>query len=483
MPTDVMILGANHSILASNISGNKNTPEFVQKFFELAKKDKNSLDSFGLFGGSNNYHTFYPDAKPEDNDPKDEEFIEPMFRMLSNCVVAKPYNPTEFPAEVLKESMQLLVGQTVNCDHETDIANAIGTVKEVFWQDAYKTEDGIEIPGGINAVLKIDGKSNPRIARGINMDPPSIHSNSVTVQFEWKPSHQFEDPDEFYRKLGKYDDKGEMVRRIATKIISYRETSLVSHGADPFAQKIEDGKIVNPGYAGSVYQAYKDEPLTAEGLRNIMGNVDFKGVDVMHNTGDFFNKGNNSQTFNKDMNEELQEFLEKLFGENMLNLAEGSTPTTDAVITGIQNLLSEKVSLSEAKAQLEEKITSLSADVESWKAKSEANEKMAKIGTDYLSDLRNQTVQAYTKLFTEEKVDNNIINLINADTTNMETLISLKASYEASLEEKFPLHCSKCGSTEVNRGSYMVENNEDQSFGDSSILDSVKKIAKQNRRK
>lgn len=481
--TDVMILGANHSILASNVSGNKNTPEFVQKFFELANTDKKSLDSFGLFGGNNNYHTYYPEAKPEDNIPKDEEFIEPMFRMLSNCIVAKGYNPTEFPADVLKESMPLLVGQTVNCDHETDVANAIGSVKEVFWQEAYKTKDGIEIPAGINAVLKIDGKSNPRIARGINMDPPSIHSNSVTVQFEWEPSHIFEDPQIFYEKLGSIAKDGTMVRRIATKIIAYRETSLVSHGADPFAQKIQDGKIVNPGYAGAVYSAFKDETPTERGLRDIQGDIDFKGIEVMHNTSSIFNIGNKSQTIsNTEMNNELQEFLEKLFGENMLSLAEGATPTAEVAISAVQGLLQEKQSLSEAKASLEEKLATSAQEVEQWKEKAETNAKMAKVGTDYLSDLREKTVQSYSKLFGKE-ADENIISLINADTTNRETLLSLRASYEAQLEEKFPLHCADCGSKNVNRSSAVLENKEDESKGLDSLSDSISKIANANRRK
>ena len=93
-----------------------------------------------------------------------------------------------FNRDVLKKSMQMLIGQTINIDHEIAVGNAIGAVSEVFWQPAYKTKSGIEVPAGINAVLKIDGKSNPRIARGVMMDPPSIHSNSVTVRFKWEPS-------------------------------------------------------------------------------------------------------------------------------------------------------------------------------------------------------------------------------------------------------------------------------------------------------
>lgn len=109
--------------------------------------------------------------------------------------------PTDFSKNgVLKASMKLMLGQTVNCDHETSIGNAIGSVSQVMWQEGY-TDGKFKIPAGINGVLKIDGKSNPRIARGILMEPPSIHSNSVTVQFRWDKSHPELDNNEFWENL------------------------------------------------------------------------------------------------------------------------------------------------------------------------------------------------------------------------------------------------------------------------------------------
>lgn len=50
-----------------------------------------------------------------------------------------------------------------------------------------------------------------------------------------------------------------MICRVCTEIIRYMETSLVSHGADPFAQKIgEDGGIINPTYANQVVKTFKE---------------------------------------------------------------------------------------------------------------------------------------------------------------------------------------------------------------------------------
>ena len=186
MPISELTLGSGHSIMLGNKPKQLSDEELFSKFFE-ASKVNDTIDSYGLFGSDLNYNTYYPGVTKEDFEPKDSEFIEPVYRLLSEAIVSK-YWPTDFSQNnVLKKSMNMLVGQTVNCDHETSVGNAIGTVKSVYWQPAYKDETtGLMIPAGINGVLKIDAKSNPRIARGVMMDPPSIHSNSVTVRFKWK---------------------------------------------------------------------------------------------------------------------------------------------------------------------------------------------------------------------------------------------------------------------------------------------------------
>src|SRR5690606_30627173 len=171
--------------------------------------------------------------------------------------VHKRHNPIDFGKniEVLQKSMSLLVGQTVNADHETMIGNALGAVRDVQWQESYVSA-GKKVPAGFNAELRIDGKSNPRIARAINSDPPSIHSTSVTVEFEWEQSHPKLPAHEFWSKLGTLDEKGQLIRRIVTGIRRYHEISLVSHGADPYAQLIKkDGKIHNPKFAHITYNS------------------------------------------------------------------------------------------------------------------------------------------------------------------------------------------------------------------------------------
>jgi len=474
---DVMVLGADHSMMFPNVV--KNDPEKLASGYASVATES-SLDSFGLFGGGNNYNSFYPDAQPDSFNPNEDEFIEPMFRLLSNCVVAKNTLPTEFPADVLKESMHLLLGMTVNCDHETDIANAIGSIKSVQWQDAYKIGNKT-IPAGINGVFKIDAKANPRIARGINMDPPSIHSNSVTVRFEWKPSHNFDKPYEFWDKLGTYAEDGQMVRRIATNIQCYLETSLVWQGADPFAKMIKDGKIINSDYAAAAYGKFS-EPAD---LAKKFWSFSFKTQeDTMHNTMYSKHEGKTNTNSNQSNMNELQQFLEQLFGQGCLTLAEGETASVEIALSQIKTLVSENQTLSEARTQADATIAQLKKDIEERDATIKLNEKMAAIGTSHLSEVRESTVASYKKLMGEQ-VDETILSLINNETTGLETLLSLKKSYDKQLDEKFPLACANCGSHDISRASSIEENDEETAKVDEtknteevSVADTVRNMAK-----
>lgn len=456
-----MTLGAGHSIMVPNVPKGLDLKSLSEKYFGAAKVDQSTVEKFGLFSSDIDYNTYFPDVTPKDFNPAEDEFIEPVFRLLSACIVSKNYMPTEFPADVLKASIPLMVGQTVNCDHETNIGNAIGTVSEAFWQEAYKMGDK-EIPAGMNGRLKIDAKANPRIARGINMDPPSIHSNSVTVQFEWKPSHNFEDPWEFWDKLGTYDENGEMIRRIATKIISYKETSLVSHGADPFAQKLDtDGKIINPGYAAAVYNSFSEviKEKISHSCR-AYSSTDYKAlgeVAVMYNTSKIINEGKPSSPVdqnqnNNSMNKELQEFLEKLFGEGMLTLTEGASASVEIVLSEVKKLIQDKTDLDTKLSEAQAQITSLTGEVQSLKDEAEANKSYVQMGKDHFKEVKEATTASYKKLVGEGKEDANILTLIEK-VDSLSTLLSLKATYDAQLEEKFPLHCADCGSKNINRGS------------------------------
>lgn len=459
---DQMVIGSGHSIMMGHVpevmSNEEGMSKLVQNFFAWNGTSQQSIQSFG-FWGDIDYNTYYPDLKLEDLTPKDEEFIEPLFRLLSATIVSKNYNPTDFSSPgVLKASMQYLLGQTVNCDHETNIGNAIGSVSKVVWQEEYK-DGNFVIPAGINGILKIDGKANPRIARGILMDPPSIHSNSVTVQFRWDKSHPEMDDNTFYNMLGTYDEKGNMVRRMVTEVIRYMETSLVSHGADMFAQKIGgDGKIINPEYAKRTWNSYSEYVNDASRSFCFIDNksYNFEGDDTQPG----FNENQDSNESNKsnNMNQELKEFLEKLFGKDMLTLGEGKEATQEEAIALIQSMVADVDSLNEQKTNLETEKATLSEKVTNLEAEITSLKEMADLGKSYVTKLREDAVAAYKKI-QGEKFDEKdpVFTMLNAETTPLITLRGLKESYEQRLEELFPMKCSHCGSTDFSRASSAAE--------------------------
>ena len=486
---DSMIIGCGHSIMVGHVpeqvQEKDNLVRLSENFFSWGKANKESVQSLG-FWSDIDYNTYYPDLKLEDLTPKDNEFITPMFRLLSETIVSKNYNPTDFSQNgVLKASMKLLLGQTVNCDHATDVGNAIGAVSKVVWQEAYK-DGNFTIPGGINGVLKIDGKANPRIARGILMDPPSIHSNSVTVQFRWDKSHPEMDDRDFYEKLGTYDEKGNMVRRMVTEVVKYMETSLVSHGADPFAQKIgDDGNIVNPEYAKrswSSYEEYRDDKAKQYFFTdNKSYNFDCNfNEDDTHQS---LNENQDSPEFKNEnnMNQELKEFLEKLFGNNMLTLGEGKEATQEEAISLVQSLVSDKASLEEKVQTLTEEKNQLSETITNLNTENASLKEMADLGKKAVTSLKETVVANYKKIqgdqFDEEDP---VFVMLNAETTPVVTLEGLNKSYEQRLNEMFPMKCSHCGSKDISRASSVEEvdgedvtkNNEvvDNATATSSIL-------------
>lgn len=452
--TDSMIIGQGHTILASYIPEQVGPQTFCERYYEWTKPSSESISQLGLFGSDIDYNTYYPDLQPEDLKPKSEEFIEPMFRLLSATIVSKNWNPTDFShGNVLRSSMKMLLGQTVNCDHSTDIGNAIGSVSKVLWQDSYR-DGNFEIPAGINGILKIDGKANPRIARGILMEPPSIHSNSVTVQFKWDKSHPNMEDNEFYDKLGTYDKNGNMVRRMVTEVVRYLETSLVSHGADNFAQKIgADGKIVNPDFAKRSWSSYSEYQ---EATDKVYYFSDFKDYN---NTQQSFNDNDNQD--NKESMNELEQFILSLIENGIISLGEDHRSPEEAIqaltslVSSQKNLQNQVDNLTTEKNQLTEQISNKDAEIANLRD-------MATVGTNFIASLREDTIASYKKLMGDQ-VDETIISMINAQTTGLATLESLKKDYQTRLEEKFPMTCSKCGSRDVNRASSITENpNEDK---------------------
>jgi hypothetical protein len=174
--------------------------------------------------------------------PRDGDYVYPVFRALSASVIPGYWLDYSRPG-VLEASTPMLNGQTVYKNHAfRDVEQWLGAVNNATW-DA----DGAQTGGvpGINVEMKLDWRMNPRIARGLLMRPPAIHSASVTVLFEYVYSHQeLADQKRFWDLLGEEVD-GETVRLIVTKILGYWEISLVFQGADQLAKQMSAEQMTN----------------------------------------------------------------------------------------------------------------------------------------------------------------------------------------------------------------------------------------------
>jgi len=227
---------------------------------QIAKEIK-----YGFWSTAENSNFYGDDVKTAaDVIPRPEQYMLVPFRFISATIVGKEsWKATKFTADALKASMDKLLGAPVYTDHDTStVGNCIGHIESVEWQEEYTDESGNVIPAGINGNYAIDCTIAPNIAR--NLYTGSIGSNSVTVEFYWEPSHQFPDND-FYYKIGSYDDKGNPICRVVTEILQYLETSPVFRGADPFAKKLDsDGKVIKPDMTMAQYSKEEaDEKFNA----------------------------------------------------------------------------------------------------------------------------------------------------------------------------------------------------------------------------
>jgi len=257
--TDVLDLYGGGVSLAKG-SGNSDSP-FVKALFPERKSDK----KFGM-----NFQSALGDKIkiPKVVDVKEGDFLFAPFRLISATIVGGgTWKATDFSNEaVLRRSMPLLQDKPVYRNHWMDPDYWLGQVDSLAWGQSYvQSSNGLIIPSGIDGLLAIDtvGKKNQQLARGIVTG--SVRSNSVTIEFEWEPSHDFPDEWDFYYYLGEMVE-GKMVTRVVTKIIDYHETSIVGLGADPYAKAIkEDGELVDVDLAGASGSGMqKSDDLTDE---------------------------------------------------------------------------------------------------------------------------------------------------------------------------------------------------------------------------
>ncbi len=239
--------------------------EFIKGLFPEHKSDK--LQNF--------QSALRPSTDvPANVEIKPEEFLLAPFRLLSATIVgAGTWKATDFSDErVLRRSLPLLAKKPVYRNHWMDPDSWAGIIQELSWTPAFM-QNGKRIPSGIDGLLAIDtvGEDNAQLARGILTG--AVRSNSVTIEFDWVPSHEFEDDWTFERQIGTMVD-GRMVTRVVTNIIDYHETSIVGLGADPYAKSIDaNGELTDIDLGGSQWQEISNSDDSDEKLASFQKEV------------------------------------------------------------------------------------------------------------------------------------------------------------------------------------------------------------------
>lgn len=451
----IVTLAAGHSLMVGNAC---DTAQF---------RVNPDPESFGLLNvGSESF------AATLQNTPTlaSEDFINPIYRGLSETIVRKAFDPIDFSEPgVLKSSMHLMKGQTIYTNHFAYVGNEVGSVKDVFWEEAY-TVGNLRIPAGFNLLMNIDAKSNPKLARGILMDPPSVHSNSVTVNFGWEQSHPKMDFRDFRANVGKLGPDGKLIRRIATNINTYYETSLVSHGADPFAQQQKKtGGIVNPNLA-KARDSFSAEIEGATGFHffSFKEQESFSATDTTPLSEDTTipagtnnndnNENNTEMKFNKNIALALAVLIGYKFDEATSQLSEEEFETAD--LTAFTEALSNGLTTLQGLATLSTDNSALTQQVADLQAKVDAGTGAAELtaeqtglialGNKYKSEKLAEVIRLHA-LVNGEAPNEALTN--NYNSANVEALEIFESNFKTQLEDKFPHSCQDCGSENIARNS------------------------------
>lgn len=471
--------------------------------------------------GDSNKLLFYPDPKSDDEkkkyamkfgwlssdynqamlqDPSKAiaqpgDFIPFMFRHISATIVgAGTWKATEFTEASLKDAVKrkLLNMKPAYVNHELEVGNIIGVAGEAEYQPAFKDASGQQIPGGIIAPIWVDSVCHTDLCRKLTAFPvPHIQSVSITVAYEWEPSHLFETRDgdydywAFEDKVGTYVD-GKMVRRIVTNIIEIYETSLVWLGADPIAKILdENNQPINVERSAIVDKsAYDADPL--KHLYNkekstgvyFVSDTNFTKQNTIDLTKNIFeNLGNSGNLNNEEMKNEVALKIAEMLGKKPeeITLADLTAfgkidDASKTKIDGYDQLKKDhdthKLAAETAKANLDKYAEIVPADkIDELAGKVELKSvvAMAEYGKAQLDHKRKEAVRLY-KLKTKEadQTPELIAAMEKADEKTVDGYIK---SYGGGVLEDYEATCTKCNSSEHISMRSSVETEEEKNKG------------------
>lgn len=391
-----------------------------------------------------------------ENIVKDEDYVYASFRFLSATVVGGgTWKSTDFTQpNVLAKATKKLLNKQVYKDHATySVDNIVGVVVDVKYTEEFVSPEGEVIPAGIDGIVRIDAKANPKIARQVSSNPPEIQSCSATPVFNFTPSHEFKDRDgnfdyyEFRYKVGTEID-GKEVRRIVTDIVDFMELSLVSFGADPYSKQLDaNGTPMNIDRK-SIVESTK---FSAEDLQG----KDFEKENTYYCISELPKPAVLAlgKTYLQDNDMKILELVAAKLGLNPSELTEEGISKLDFIQAEKHKQALEVAELAKTeairlKAVSDAEIITLKVEIESQKAIVEASKVAIEYQKKVLTEKRKQVVEAFVKATkpTDGALKGFETFIANTDEA---TLTELMITYNVALVETFEGACKKCGSKEI----------------------------------
>lgn len=444
---------------------------------------KQMRSQFGLFGGDN-YRQNLVNTNLQDAIPKEEDFLPFWFRHISATIVGgHTWKATEFPQKVLKKSTPLLKLKPVFVNHDLQVSNIVAGIGETKWTSGFKSSDGIMVPPGIDAPIWVDGRLHPDICRKLAAFPvPHIQSVSVTVTYEWEPSHVFEDREGnedvwlFENRIGQMVDN-EMVRRVATEIIEYYETSLVWSGADPFAKILnEKGEPINIEKSAIIgMEKFTEDPLIdlyKEQNRYFVNDSCFsivKKIDLQREvigkilkTENFSRLSETKKTnSNNSKMDELTNFIAQLLSvkpeevttEMLKEYALVKTTDHDSLLNLKKTVgdIDSYTTLKAEKDTADAAVQTLTADNETLTAEKNQNEPLVTFAIERLKATKEEALRLLKLSNGDHEPDASVISLIDKaeEEQDFKTLNGLIIQFGGKAFETFEGKCKECGSENI----------------------------------
>lgn len=470
MPTtQSLTLIAENSLIRSNF--NKEEKSKLWKEYGFDKKMNFSWDN-------EDYRQAVINPDIENAIPKEEDFLPYPFRHLSATTVGGgTWKATEFPEKVLKASASKLSFKPVYVNHNLEVGNIVAGIGKTKWTPGFTAADGTKVPGGIDGPIFVDGKLHPDLCRKLSAFPvPHIQSVSVTVVFEWEPSHTFENREGvedlwlFEMRIGQMVD-GEMVRRVATKIIEYYETSLVWLGADPFAKILDaDGNPLNIEKSAIISNSkfdkdplvdiYKDQGryFISESCISNDNKLDLVKRIFQKNAKSgkqgFSKQKNKISNNNNNMEDQIINYLAQRLNVKPEEITEdflkglAIVPSTEH--TSLTALKSKVGSIEDYDKIIGER-DKFKEDLEAEQGVVEANKPLVEFATSKLESGKESALKYYRLTLKGKEEDPKVVQLIERAVTenDFETLETLTKQYGGSAISNLEASCQACGSKDV----------------------------------